>query len=408
MLQVALGFAPAAWRLLVFSRMQAALHRVQGELAQVLDAARITGLCQELGYRFRRRLLDPVTTIHLFVLQILHGNFAIARLREFAECHFSEAAYCNARGRLPLALLQGLLERVGAALVPAMDDTGRWHGHRTFHVDGSSFSMPDTPELQQEFGQPGGQKPACGFPTAHLLTLFHAGTGFLRKIIAAPLRSHDMAHATLVHPELAAGDVLVGDRAFGSFAHFALLVQRGVQGVFRAHQRQIIDFRKGRPHQVPGTARRKGVPTSHWLKRLGVRDQLVEYVKPTQRPVWLSADAYAVLPATLVLRELRYRVTQRGSRVREVTLVTTLLDAERYPATELAELYHQRWQVETNLRHLKQTMGLDVLHCTTVNGVLKELTVFALVYNLVRAVMGAAAERQQVAVDRISFADALG
>jgi hypothetical protein len=307
-----------------------------------------------------------------------------------------------------LALLQGLLQRIGAALQSTTDGTGRWHGHRTFHVDGSSFSMPDTPELQQHFGQPGMQKPGCGFPVAHLLTLFHAGTGILLQVLAAPLRTHDLAQVALLHPELAAGDVLVGDRAFGSFAHLALLVQRGLQGVFRAHQKQIVDFRRGRPHHVPGTRHRKGVPTSRWLQRLGARDQLVEYVKPKQRPEWLSVAAYVALPATLPLRELRYRITQRGCRVREVTLVTTLLDAERYPAAELAALYGQRWRIETNLRHLKQTMGLDVLHCTTVNGVLKELTVFALVYNLVRAVMCAAADRQQVAVDRISFADALG
>jgi IS4 transposase len=88
--------------------------------------------------------------------------------------------------------------------------------------------------------------------------------------------------------------------------------------------------------------------------------------------------------------------------------VTTLLDAELYPALDLAELYGQRWQIETNLRHLKQTMKMDILHCETVDGVIKELTVFALVYNLVRAVMHAAAVRQEVAVERISFADALG
>jgi IS4 transposase len=109
-----------------------------------------------------------------------------------------------------------------------------------------------------------------------------------------------------------------------------------------------------------------------------------------------------------VVRELWYRVEQRGSRTRSVTLVTTLLDAERYPLAALAALYGQRWQVETNLRHLKQTMKMEVLHCETPEGVLKELTVYALVYNLVRAVLCAAAERQQVPVERLSFADALG
>ena len=72
-----------------------------------------------------------------------------------------------------------------------------------------------------------------------------------------------------------------------------------------------------------------------------------------------------------------YQVLQRGCRTKQVTLVTTLLDAELYPALDLAELYGQRWQIETNLRHLKQTMKMDILHCETVDGVIKELTVFA-------------------------------
>jgi hypothetical protein len=392
----------------MFQRVHATLRRIQEDLAQVLDAEVITAVCREVGYSFRQRLLDPMTTIHLFVIQILNGNFAVARLQDFTEEEFSEAAYCKARGRLPLKVLQTLLRRVGAALRTTMNDTGRWRGHRTFHVDGSAFSMPDTPELQKEFGQPGGQRPGCGFPVAHLLTLFHAGTGFLLNVLTAPLRTHDMAQATLLHPELEEGDVLIGDRAFCSFVHLAKLRGRQLHGVFRAHQKQIVDFRPHRAYNHPGRGRhQKGRPSSRWLKRLGVRDQLVEYFKPKRRPDWMSAADDAALPASLVVRELRYQVP-RGCRTREVTLVTTLLDAEVYPAKDLATLYGQRWTIETNLRHLKQTMKMDVLHCQTVAGVLKELTVFALVYNLVRAVMYEASQRQEVPVERISFADALG
>jgi hypothetical protein len=330
----------------MFQRLSSALQRIQDDLAQVLDAAHITTACQEAGYRFRRRLLDPITTIHLFVLQILQGNFAVARLKDFTDRDFTEAAYCKARGRLPLQVLQTLLRRVGAAVRPTVDDAGRWHGHRTFHVDGSSFSMPDTPALQKQFGQPGNQRAGCGFPVAHLLALFHAGTGFVLQVLAAPLRTHDLAQAALLHPELQEGDVLVGDRAFGSFAHFALLLGRGLHGVFRAHQKQLIDFRVGRPHNEPGRKRRPGRPSSRWLRRLGVEDQEVEYGKPKKRPTWLTAEGYAALPETLRLRELRYRITRRGCRTREVTLVTTLLDAEPYPVEELAALYGQRWQIE--------------------------------------------------------------
>jgi Transposase DDE domain len=390
------------------SRLQTALQRIQHDLAQVLDSDLITEICRTVGYRFRCRLLDPITTIHLFVLQILRGNVAIARLKDFTDQVFTEAAYCKARMRLPLEVLQRVLQCIGQAVRPTIAEAGQWLGHRTFLLDGSSFSMPDTPELQKEFGQPGNQSAGCGFPVAHLLTLFHAHTGFLLQVFASPLRTHDLAHARLTHAALRVGDVLLGDRAFASFAHFALLLEQGLHGLFRAHQNQIIDFRLGRRHNAPGRKRVNGRPRSRWLKRLGVKDQLVEYIKSKDRPEWLTETEYAQLPATLVVRELRYRITRSGCRTKSVTLVTTLLDAERYPAADLAELYGQRWTIETNLRHLKQTMKMDVLHCETVNGVLKELTVFALVYNLVRAVMCAAAERQQVSVDRISFADALG
>jgi hypothetical protein len=392
----------------MFDPVRDALRRIQQDLAEVLDAGQITAVCREVGYRFRQRLLDPIATIHLFVVQVLHGNFAVARLQDFTDEPFSEAAYCKARGRLPLAVLQALLQRVGAALRTTVDDAGRWRGHRTFHVDGSAFSMPDTPELQKAFGQPGGQRVGCGFPVAHLLTLFHAGTGFLLQVLTAPLRTHDMAQAALLHPELEEGDVLIGDRAFSSYAHLALLRQRKLHGVFRMHQRQIVDFRAHRAYNRPGEKPTKGRPTSCWLQRLGQHDQLVEYFKPEAngRPTWMSAADYDALPASILVRELRYRVP-RVRRTREVTLATTLLDAA-YPAQELASLYGQRWKIETNLRHLKQTMKMDVLRCETVQGVLKELTVFALVYNLVRAVMVEASHRQQVAVERISFADALG
>lgn len=392
----------------MFPRLRTALARIQTQLAQLLDPSQIIAVCREAGYQWRERLLTPVTTIHLFVLQVLNGNLAVARLREFADHDFSEAAYCKARGRLPLKVLQSLLRRIGSALVPTMNDSGRWHGHRTFHVDGSTFSMPDTPALQDEFGQPGAQKPGCGFPVAHMLALFHASTGFLVQVLTAPLRTHDMAQAHLLHPELQTGDVLIGDRGLCSFTQLALLVRRGLHGLFRLHQKQIVTFRPNRAYNPPKRKPTKGLPTSRWLRRLGVRDQLVEYFKPKTRPVWMSVADFAALEDTVTVRELRYKTKQRGLRTREVTLVTTLLDPEQYPAAELAELYRQRWQIEINFRHLKTTMKMDVLHCETVNGVLKELTVFALVYNLVRTVMQVAADRQDVNVERISFADALG
>jgi hypothetical protein len=243
---------------------------------------------------------------------------------------------------------------------------------------------------------------------AHLLALFHVGTGMLMEVVTAPLCTHDLSGVARIHPKLRRGDVLLGDRGFCSFAHLALLRARGAHGVFRIHQRQIVDFTPHRVHARPGHERgAKGVPRSRWLRGSGLTDQVVAWLKPERRPEWMTAEQYASLPAELVVRELRYRTGRAGFRVREVTLVTTLVDAGLYPLEALAELYRRRWEVEGNLRALKTTMKMEVLRCETVAGVSKELLMFALVYNLVRVVMLEASRCQGVPVDRISFVDAL-
>ncbi len=395
--------------------LAAALQQIEGQLTDTLSDDVIRRLCTELGYGWRERDLGPVVTTHLFVQQILHGNIAVAELRRLSRRDFTDSAYCQARARLPRALLERLQQAVTGTLVDTTEvrPSDLWCGHRVFLLDGSSFSMPDTPALQKQFGQPGGQAAGCGFPVAHLLVRFDVTTGYLMQTEAAPLRTHDLSGVPALHAALRPGDVLVGDRAFGSFAHLALCHKHHIHGVFRAHQRQIIDFRPHRRHKTPPQGKgakalkdQKGLPSSRWLKRLGKHDQLVEYPKPKERPTWMTAEEYAELPETIKVREVRFTIRQRGLRTRTVTLVTTLLDPEQYPAAELARLYGLRWGVETNLRHLKQTLGMDILRCETVEGVLKELTLFVLIYNLVRRVMWEAARRQDVAPDRISFIDA--
>ena len=270
--------------------------------------------------------------------------------------------------------------------------------------------MPDAPALQAAFGQPTEPRPGCGFPVARLLGLFHAGSGVLLKLVIAPLLTHDLAQVQAVHPSVQEGDVLVADRGLCSYAHLALLVQAGVHAVLRVGARQIVDFTPGRPFVKPSVRRTpavKGIPRSRWLKGLGVQDQLVAWLKPTTCPSWLTREALAALPDSLMLREVRYDIGRPGFRTRQITLVTTLLEATVYDVDDLAELYRLRWQVETALAHLKTTMRMEVLHCKTVPGVLKELTIFALVYNLVRMVMWHSAMLQHIGVERISFLDAL-
>ena len=189
------------------------LQRFTGEWAMLLQPEAILTVCGEIGYTAGRdRVLTPVTTVPLFLLQILHGNTACSHLPHLSGLRFSAAAYGQARARLPLRLFALLLERFSSAVQRSALDEGRWQGHRTFLVDGSGGSRPDTPALPQAFGQPTEQRPGCGFPVARLLGLFHAGTGVLLKLIVAPLLTHDLARVQAVHPSLQEGDVLVADR----------------------------------------------------------------------------------------------------------------------------------------------------------------------------------------------------
>jgi Transposase DDE domain len=389
-------------------RIVSILRRFQKAPATQLDRFEIIDACRHVNHTWRNCLLDPVAIIHLFLTQILHGNTAINHLVRISGLSFTDSAYCQARSRLPLALFHELLRRVVERTKPQMDETGTWHGHRVFVADGSSFSMPDVPELQKHFGHPTGQRLGCSFPVAHFLALFHVGTGMLAEVLTAPLRTHDMSGMAQIHPRLENGDILLGDRGLCSFAHLALLLARGAHGLFRIHQRQIVDFTPHRLHARPSQKKgTKGLPHSRWMRGLGATDQVVAWLKPTQRPEWMTATQYASLPVELIVRELRYRIEISGFRVRQVTLVTTLVDAESYPFEELAKLYRRRWEVEGHLRSLKTTMKMDVLRCETVAGVTKELLMFALVYNLVRLVMLEASHRQNVPVERISFVDAL-
>jgi len=221
----------------------------------------------------------------------------------------------------------------------------------------------------------------------------------------------------MLHPSLGVGDVMVGDRGFCSFVHLVMLCSRGIHGLFRIHQKQIVDFRPYRKHRVKckkgqKAGRKKSgkhmppMPHSRFVKRLGKRDQIVEWFKAaTSRPKWMDKEQFRALPASQMVRELRFSIAARGQRTRTVTIATTLLDPVLYPKEKIAELYGVRWQVETHFAELKTTLKMRKVKSKTSQGVLKELTVYALVYNLIHLVMAKAAARQHVLPERISFID---
>jgi len=385
-----------------------ALQEVKYNPLSILNRSAIERLAREAGLCWRERELDPATTLALFVQQVIHGNTPLSQVRHLAGKNFTASAYCQARARLPLNVYQAMMARVQEqAVSPAISKADqRWHGHRTFHVDGSSFSMPDIAELRKAFGVPSGQAEGCGFPVAHLLVLFSASTGLLLEAIAAPLRSGDLKQTPQLHQHLEKGDILIGDDNFSGYAHLALLIQGGLHGLFPVHHCRIVDFTPNRPHVSEGDPD-PGLPRSRWVRSLGEDDQIVEYFKPATKPAWIAQEEYNALPKSIIVRELRRAVRMPSGKMQIMTMVSTLLDPLAYPADELTKLRRRRWDVETNLRHLKITMGLDVLRCKSESGVRKELCVFCLVYNLVRLLMLEAAARQKVQVARISFVDAL-
>lgn len=397
------------------------LERIKQDLEPFLPQTLIREACCKAKYTWREREYGPVRTVHLFILQVLCFNTAMSHLRLLAKAAVKAPAYCRARMRLPLSVLKTLLRDSAQALRQA-GASELWCGLRPLLVDGSATIAPDTPSSQEAFGQPGEQKSGCGFPVPKVLGLFDAATGLIMELLAFPLRTHEQSKVWQLHPLLGSRDLLVGDRGLCSFAHLALLAAQGVMGLFRMHQRQIVDFRpyrraRGRAQhstakrttrqrrKAKKTSRRVGRPSSRFVKRLGKHDQIVAWLKPPRRPGWMTDQQYAALPLTLLVRELRYRLARQGQRTLCVTIATTLLDPVRYPKQKIAELYGVRWSVETHFAELKTTLRMRRIKSKTPEGVKKELAVYALVYNLVHAVMLAAARRQRVAAERVSFLD---
>src|SRR5437762_6155901 len=211
-----------------------ALRRIKQDPLGVINRASVERLCREHGYDdWRQRELDPTVTLALFVQQVVHGNTPWSAVRHLAGKRFGASAWCQARSRLPLAVYQGMLTRVCEASLPRTRERDHlWNGHRTFLVDGSTFSMPDTRELRRAFGQPRGQTKGCGFPTAHLLVLFSATTGLLLDAFASPLYTSDVSQAGEYLAHLDGGDILIGDDSFSGYAHLAQLSRANLHGLF--------------------------------------------------------------------------------------------------------------------------------------------------------------------------------
>jgi putative transposase len=304
-------------------------------------------------------------------------------------CADNTGAYCRARARLPLVLVQRLTYHVADRAEAQVPEAWLWKRKHVHLLDGTTVSTPDTAELQTQYPQPATQKPGLGFPLIRMVVLVSLATAMVGGMALGPYAGKATGETALFRQlldRLKPGDVVLADRYFCSYFMIALLRALGVDVVMRLHQKRTADFQRGR--------------------HLGHGDHVVTWTRP-ERPAWMDQETYERMPESIEVREVHVQINRPGFRVESLVVVTTLTDADAYPCDDIAELYHQRWLIELDIRTLKITLGMDVLRCKTPAMVVKEIWVCLVAYNLIRQSMLQAALLAQLSPRQLSFTAAL-
>lgn len=346
------------------------------------------------GANSRDRVYSKRRTFWGFLYQVLNPGCScrsvvrqvrvLFRLHRLGPVRKGSGGYCLARLRLPLDTLQHIRHAVAShADRRSAHDQALWHGLRPKVIDGTTIALPDTPKNQAAYPQSGSQKPGCGFPLLKLVGIFSLASGALLDYAKGNKHQHEL---TLLHKLLdhfVPRDLALADRGFSCYVLLALLLGRQVQSLFRLHQARQCDLRQG--------------------QRLGKEDRLFTWHKPALKPRYLPNPLWKRIPAALSVRVLRFRLQVPGYRTKSVTLVTTLTDAKTYPAKELARLYARRWRIELWFRDIKTSLGMETLSCQSPRMVHKELEMFLIAYNMIRALMAEAGALYEVPLERLSF-----
>lgn len=339
----------------------------------------------------RDRIFTPLVVLKAFVFQALSEDGSCKRAvaqvlterlqQGMAPNTVNTGPYCKARQRLPLAPLKEAVAQSGQQLHQRTPSKWNWKGHRVVLADGTTARMPDTPDNQARFPQQGNQKPGIGFPITRIVALISLGAGTILDYALGPYQGKGSGETSLFSQRLdhlKPGDLLLADRYYCTYAIIALLVQKGVNVLFQNHAQRKPDFRRG--------------------KKLGAKDHLIEWKKPPRKPVWMSHQQYQALPQVLQIRELA---------VDGIVYATSLMEAKKYRRQELAELYAERWTIELDLRSIKTHMGMEMLRCKSPNMVEKEIAIYFLAYNLIRASLARAAKQFAKIPRLLSFKSAL-
>ena len=353
---------------------------------------------EQTGAMSRRRIFSKENTFWAFLSQVLDADGGckevIRKLQAYASVKgikvpsSSTASYCMARTKLDEQMLSDILDHTADRL-ENMPETGLLNNRRVIVVDGTGVTMPDTSENQKVWPQSSSQKPGCGFPSARICACFSLESGGLLSYAIGNKKSHELLHFRQQWNTFKPGDIFLGDKGFCSYFDQASLKKRGVDSVITL-------------------ARRAPVRAARSLKVLGPNDLLIAWPRPKHTAkLSYSKDAWEDLPEELPLRQIRVTAKHPGFRTQGFYIITTLLDAEQYPAQELAELYFKRWDVELFFRDIKTTMGMDVLRCRMPEMVRKEILMHFIAYNCIRRLMYEAAEEADIEVRIVSFKGSL-
>jgi hypothetical protein len=254
-------------------------------------------------------------------------------------------------------------------------------GRKVKAVDGDCVTLADTPENRAKYPKSKTQYRNTGFPMMRILVIFSLASGAVLSALQGNLHTSEMRLLQLLSGTLEKEDIVIGDQGFGNFVVLMLLQALGVDLVARSARK--ADGRRG--------------------KRLGKNDWLVVWKKGGSPSAVMTPEEWAKTPDEVTVRIVRGSLHQRGFRVRQVTLVTTLLDPALYPAQEILLAYLRRWRLEMCFDDLKNTLGMETLRCQTPAMVEKEALMHLIAYNLVRWLMIQAALKHDVDLERISF-----
>ncbi len=346
------------------------------------------------GLHSRNRVFSKQNTFWAFLSQVLDAEGGckevVLKFQSFVAKSSGKAiacstsAYCQARKNLDKTSLESIFKHLSQQLSKAASKT-RLQGRRVIVVDGTGLSMPDTVENQKEWPQQKNQKPGCGFPQAALCACFNLDNGALLSYALGNKKSHELPMLRQQSSTFKEGDIFLGDKGFCSYYDQSTFKDKGVDSVVTL-------------------ARRKPVLASGASKILGEDDLLIAWSKPKySKASSYSRSDWEGLPETLPLRQIKVTVNQTGFRVKEFYIVTTLLDEKLYPATEIAELYFERWDVELFFRDIKTTMDMDILRCKAPEMVHKEIIMHLIAYNCIQSLIVEATLHTKHNVRRISF-----